>query len=240
MPKSYEAFFSYASENKEFADRMVDSLKFNGMSIWYAPLELQPGDNLLISLERGMNFSDCGILLISREYLTKNWTGFEIDNLITQYIEDGKKIIPIWLNVTKEDIKKTRPSLANIVALDANDNFDKIIGQIVKVLSKNAKTILLTPSYEDPTHKFLTKTGEMHINNDDGKATTLWEFLIYAKDDEYPVYVNGALYQKQDFLFYASQCMSSFKDEILHFINKEDYDKIWEMCVDNGLDPSIY
>lgn len=72
MEKSYDAFLSHASENQIFANELVGALKSKGLNIWYAPLQLAPGDNLLRSIENGMFPSKCGILLISQEYLSKN------------------------------------------------------------------------------------------------------------------------------------------------------------------------
>lgn len=240
MEKEFDAFLSYASEDLQYANELVGALKAKGLNIWYAPLQLNPGDNLIRSIEEGMRISKCAILLLSKDYLSKNWTGFELDTLINQYIEDGKRVIPIWKNINREDLSKSRLGLVNIFALNANDPLSKISDQIVATIVKEAKTVLVTPSYEDPAFCFLTQNGEMLLNHLDGRATTLWEFLIYAKDNDYPVFMEGQVYSKTDFLWSAAQVMPHIKDQILHFISQEQFDTIWKMCEQAGCSPSLF
>lgn len=77
--------------------------------------------------------------------------------------------------------------------MSANDRLSFLSEKIEAVITKEAKTVLVTPCYEDPTFKFLSQNGEMLLNSDDGPATTLWEFLIYFKDKDFPIFMNGEI-----------------------------------------------
>lgn len=93
----HDAFLSYASEDTKFASNIVQSLNSRGFKIWYAPIDLKVGEKLLDSIEKGMNESLYGILLISKTYLQKGWTNYEMDILIRENIEKDRKILPIFL-----------------------------------------------------------------------------------------------------------------------------------------------
>jgi|AGTN01.3.fsa_nt_gi TIR domain. len=70
------------------------------------PVELKIGEKMLDSIENGMNKSKSCILLISKVYLDKGWNNYELDVFLRHYIEEKKKVFPIWLNVTKAELEK--------------------------------------------------------------------------------------------------------------------------------------
>ena len=61
------------------------------------------------------------------------------------------------------------------------------------------------PSWEDPIFRFLGGLGELTLNNEEGQAFSLWEALVYFKDDDYPLEVNGREYSKDDLIFNAKE-----------------------------------
>ena len=79
---SFDVFISYASEDSQFASELAGGLMSRGFKVWYAEFELRVGDKVLESIERGLSDSAFGILLISRYYLSKRWTSYEMDILI--------------------------------------------------------------------------------------------------------------------------------------------------------------
>ncbi|RZB31702.1 MAG: hypothetical protein SRB1_01321 [Desulfobacteraceae bacterium Eth-SRB1] len=83
----HDSFISYAVEDNDFVSDVAYGLKSNGLSVWFAPLCLKVGDKLLDSIEKGLSESRTGILVLSKSYLSKNWTSYEMDILIRQNIE---------------------------------------------------------------------------------------------------------------------------------------------------------
>jgi hypothetical protein len=53
---------------------LAKSLKYLGLSIWFAPLLLKIGDKLLDSINAGLMTSEYGLLLLSPKYIEKQWT----------------------------------------------------------------------------------------------------------------------------------------------------------------------
>jgi len=58
----WDAFLSYAEEDEKIALQIVGGLKANGFYIWFAPLNLKPGNRLLDSIEEGLKGSYKSIL----------------------------------------------------------------------------------------------------------------------------------------------------------------------------------
>lgn len=237
---NYDSFLSYAEEDTKIAFEIVGALKANGFRIWYAPIELSVGDKLLDSIEKGMINSSSGILLISPDYLHKVWTNYEMDTLIRQNIDNDKKIFPIWHNVDKADVEKRHPGLGGIVALKTSINRTELITKLTKVLAKFAPTLGVIPSYESPKFRFLQGRGEISLGSESGPATTLWEFLIHAKDSQYPLYLDGSLYSREDLLLEAAQLIPHIPDEVRRWVREEGRKKVWDMCVEAGLDPKMF
>lgn len=236
---NFDAFLSYAGEDTQIATELVGALKARGFRIWYAPINLSVGDKLLDSIEEGMRNSNSGILLISSAYLSKGWTNYEMDTLIRQHIEGDKKIIPIWHNVAKYDIEQRHTGLGGIVALRTDIGLPELILKLTKVLAKFAPTVAVIPGYESPTFRFLQGRGEINIGYN-GPATTLWEFLVHAKESQYPMYLDGILYSKEDLLLNAAQLLPHMPNEVRNWIGEEGRKKIWEMCLKAGIDPGIF
>lgn len=235
----YDAFLSYASENEQIASEIVGSLKSKGFKIWYAPLTLNVGEKLLDSIEDGLKNSNSGILLISKEYINKGWTNYELDILLRDYIEKSKNLFPIWHEISREAIDAWHRGLAGICALDTNLGLPMLSSKLTHALSKFAPTVLCIPEYESPAFRFLNGEGEATIG-EHGLATTLWELLIYAKDTAYPIFLDGELYDKEYLLWQAAQLLPCMVEEVRNWVGKDGYDKIWSMCVEAGMDPKIY
>ena len=85
MTKPYHLFVSYASEDEAYATELAKSLEYLGLRLWFAPLSLKIGDKLLDSINAGLMTSEYGLLVISPEYLAKQWTTYEVDVLHRQH-----------------------------------------------------------------------------------------------------------------------------------------------------------
>ena len=99
----YDAFISHASEDKDdFVRPLAGILKEYGFRIWYDEFELEIGDSLRESIDKGLVTSRYGIVVLSPKFLDKNWTKYELNSLVAREIEGKKVILPIWHNVTSE------------------------------------------------------------------------------------------------------------------------------------------
>ena len=134
----YDAFISHACEDKDdFVRPLAGILKQYGFRIWYDEFELEIGDSLRESIDKGLVNSRYGIVVLSPNFLRKNWTKYELNSLIAKEVEGKKVILPIWHNVTKMDIIKYSPNLADKLALSSeNMTIEEIAKKLCEALSK--------------------------------------------------------------------------------------------------------
>ena len=135
----HDAFISHASEDKDEVVRpLAEKLVAAGLSVWYDEFELTVGDSLRKSIDRGLANSRFGIVVLSPHFLAKNWTEYELNGLVAREMADGSKVIlPLWHHVSKDEVRKYSPSLADKVALNtAVSTLDEIVEQLVKAIRK--------------------------------------------------------------------------------------------------------
>ncbi|MFM5040027.1 toll/interleukin-1 receptor domain-containing protein [Aeromonas caviae] len=61
-----------------FAPSLAGILKEYGFRIWYDEFELEIGDSLRESIDKGLVTSRYGIVVLSPKFLDKNWTKYEL------------------------------------------------------------------------------------------------------------------------------------------------------------------
>lgn len=54
--------------------------------------------------------------MISKDFIKKGWTNYELDGIITKAISGEQVILPIWHNITKKEVIDFSPSLADKLA----------------------------------------------------------------------------------------------------------------------------
>ncbi|MDE8740610.1 toll/interleukin-1 receptor domain-containing protein [Pectobacterium polaris] len=236
----HDSFISYAVEDNDFVSDVAFGLKSNGLSVWFAPISLKVGERLLDSIEKGLNESRTGVLVLSPSYLSKNWTSYEMDILIRQNIERNKKILPIWLNVTKEDIENKHIGLSGIVGITDTTEVPRVVSQLVEVLSDGAPYRGVIPSWENPEHRFLSGLGEVNLQDIDGKTTTIFELLVHSRDDQFPFWLAGKSYSKRELLLHVSQIIGADPARVKNWVSEDGYEQLWDMCVESGLDPKMF
>src|SRR5207244_3583315 len=115
----YDVFISHASEDKKTLVRqLAEELRDLRLQVWYDEFELVAGDSLRRSIDHGIARSRSGLVILSPAFFKKNWTQYELDGLVSCYVNGGQKIIPVWFNVGYYDILRFSPSLADKVAID--------------------------------------------------------------------------------------------------------------------------
>ena len=80
---TYDVFISHASENKaDVALPLANLLKRQGIKVWLDSFELKLGDSLSRSIDQGVAESRFGMVILSPEFLRKDWPRRELDGLV--------------------------------------------------------------------------------------------------------------------------------------------------------------
>ena len=147
----YDVFISHASEDKdEFVRLLAARIKARRIEVWYDEFSLKLGDSLRQSIDKGLSKSRYGIVVLSKAFFKKDWTNWELDGLVARQMnhsEGNNLIIPIWHNISKEDITGYSPSLADKVAINSSEDLDNIVNKIEDVLNPKGSTLLIARDY---------------------------------------------------------------------------------------------
>jgi hypothetical protein len=102
LSKQWDVFISHASEDKEqFVRPLSVALVRLGVSVWYDEFTLRLGDSLSRSIDKGLAGSNFGLVIISRNFITKSWPEYELRGLVSREIHEDRIILPIWHGITR-------------------------------------------------------------------------------------------------------------------------------------------
>lgn len=116
----WDLFISHASEDKpEIVRPLAEALTAFGLRVWYDEFELKPGSKLIDSIERGLQESKHGLVIISRSFLEKEWPKRELTSLFTRELAYGEseRILPVWVGVDYGMIARYNLTLADRYAI---------------------------------------------------------------------------------------------------------------------------
>lgn len=136
----YDAFISHAVEDKlAIANDLCRGLEDAGLKVWYSGIELGTGDSINKKILEGLHASRYGIVILSKNYLTKNWTMKELYLLMSKEQQGHKVILPILYDVTAEDLAAKDIDLADRFALRAEKGVDNLVEYLVAEINKSKR-----------------------------------------------------------------------------------------------------
>ena len=75
---------------------------------------------------------------ISRSFIKKGWTNYELDGLMTKAISGQQTLLPIWHDITKQEVIDYSPSLADKVARNTSqETVEEIANEIADMILGN-------------------------------------------------------------------------------------------------------
>jgi hypothetical protein len=135
--REYDVFISHASEDKDEVVRpLANALRDEGLSVWYDEFELKIGDSLRRKIDKGLSNSRFGIVVLSKDFIRKGWTNYELDGIITKSVTNEQILLPIWHNITKKEVVEYSPSLADKLARNtATYTVEEIATEIAELIN---------------------------------------------------------------------------------------------------------
>lgn len=134
--REYDVFISHATEDKDAVVRpLAHALRDGGLQVWFDEFELRIGDSLRRKIDAGLSKSRFGVVVLSRSFFRKGWTNYELDGLVTRAVSGEQVLLPIWHDITKQELIDYSPSLADKVARSTGTHtVEEIAAEIVQVI----------------------------------------------------------------------------------------------------------
>jgi hypothetical protein len=135
--ESHDVFISHASEDKDAIVRsLANALSEKGLRVWYDEFTLRIGDSLRQKIDRGLATSRVGLVVLSPAFIAKGWTNYELDGIVSRAVSGEQILLPIWHEITKQQVLEFSPSLADKVARStATHTVDEIATEIADLLA---------------------------------------------------------------------------------------------------------
>lgn len=131
----YHVFISHASEDKQEVVRpLAEGLEARGLKVWLDEVQMTLGDNLRREIDKGLAQSRYGVVVLSPDYLRKEWPLKELDSLMSLETGLHKKILPIWHKVNSEDIAQYSPLMAGKLAAPSSKGLNHLINEVVRAV----------------------------------------------------------------------------------------------------------
>lgn len=133
----YDVFISHASEDKDsFVRPFAEKLMRIGITPFYDEMSLSWGDSLRRRIDQGLARSRFGIVVLSKHFFAKEWPQRELDGLFAQEIQGQSRILPIWHEISKDEVARFSPLMADKLALNTSLlTVDEIVAKLLPICS---------------------------------------------------------------------------------------------------------
>ncbi|WP_263353322.1 toll/interleukin-1 receptor domain-containing protein [Acidicapsa acidisoli] len=139
--EEYDVFVSHATEDKSYVEPLARGLEAAGIKVWFDKISLEWGDDLRSAIDRGLKACRYGIVVFSKAFLAKKkWTEYELTSLFERESVGRKVILPIWHNITRDDLVEYSPGFAGRFAINSlTDSNADIVNNLLRLLGREPK-----------------------------------------------------------------------------------------------------
>ncbi|MCW5799767.1 MAG: toll/interleukin-1 receptor domain-containing protein [Nitrospira sp.] len=133
--QEWDVFVSHASADKEeFARPLAKGLKDQKLRVWFDEFTLRVGDSLRRSIDKGLAHSRYGVVVISPDFLSKEWPQKELDGLMAREVDGRKVILPVWHNIDAKYLREYSPLLADRLATSSSKGLRQVIDELLEAM----------------------------------------------------------------------------------------------------------
>lgn len=131
------AFVSHDSRDKaDVAAHIAIGLQTLRCPVWYDEFSLKVGDRLRESIEKGLREARKCVLILSPNFLSNNgWTKIEFNSIFTKEIVEARDVVlPVWRDVSRDDVYNYSPTLADRVAVNWTLGVDEVVRRLHRAI----------------------------------------------------------------------------------------------------------
>jgi len=135
------AFISHDSRDKDdIARELAIELSKLMCPVWYDEYSLRVGASLRQSIEKGLKEArNCIVILSPNFFSNEGWGKAEFDSIYSREIIEKKNVmLPVWHNVSKEDVYEYSPRLVDKVGLPSSLGVKELAKRLVREIKQPA------------------------------------------------------------------------------------------------------
>jgi hypothetical protein len=150
----WDVFISHAWEDKEsFVRPLAKALEAEGLRVWFDEFTLTVGGSLRRSIDRGLANSRYGIVILSESFFKKEWPQKELDGLAVREVSGEKVILPVWHNITAEQVSKYSPTLADRIAVSSSRGLKYVVAELLRAMQPHLQAKVGDEGQEEAERK---------------------------------------------------------------------------------------
>jgi hypothetical protein len=124
------------TDKEAIARPLAERLRERVGTIWYDEYSLRVGDSLRESIENGLKRSDRCVIILSKAFLKNQGRAKrEFDSIYTREIVEKRKVIlPVWVDVSRDNLYQYSPILADRVGVMWSEGIDSVVAKLATSL----------------------------------------------------------------------------------------------------------
>jgi hypothetical protein len=131
-----QVFLSHSHRDRDFVDKLANSLRKADFDVWLDRAELKVGDNLVKSIDEALAHSDAVVPVISPNFVDSPWLSHELAAAASrEFSEDRKLILPALIADTEIPV-----FLRDRVYADFRTSFDEGLRALLTTLRAKGKS----------------------------------------------------------------------------------------------------
>lgn len=95
MPDTHDrkrVFISHSSADKPQVTPLAEALRARGIDVWLDQWQINPGDDIVVAINDGLQRCDAGIVVFSANSLASRWVDAEVSYLVYARIQENKPL----------------------------------------------------------------------------------------------------------------------------------------------------
>jgi hypothetical protein len=118
------AFLSYSSKDREFTQRLHESLLWVGVDAFFDQRDIKVGDNIPMKIEKGISEASCFIYILSSNSIQSTWVNEEL-SMAKMKARDGAgyKVLPVLIENVELPTGIAHIRYANFIGWDIKEKY---------------------------------------------------------------------------------------------------------------------
>lgn len=168
----YDVFLSHNAADKPRVRRLAERLRDAGVKVWFDEWIIQPGDDIYLAIERGLERSRALVLCLSPAALASEWVGMErSSSLFRNPSNSDRRFIPLLLESCQPPATVQRFKYLDF--RDESENTFFALLTVCRTTGKSRPSTKRNKSYDVPTNITTSNYKQPPIRSRRRSASTL-------------------------------------------------------------------